>query len=118
MIAFEGNKASKVFSRTYSSYFWSCNSSISIEARQPWFDSWQGQGIFLFTTTSRMALGPNQPSIQQVLGALSLGHQADHSPPSSAKVKNVWSYTSTPPTSIMACCLIKYRNHIHCMVFS
>jgi len=25
------------------------------------------------------------------------GHEADHSPPSSAKVKNVWSYTSIPP---------------------
>jgi len=35
-----------------------------------------------------------------VLGALSLGvkglvHEADHSPPSSAKVKNVWSHTPT-----------------------
>jgi hypothetical protein len=27
-----------------------------------------------------------------------LGHEANHSPPSSDKVKNVWSYTSTPPT--------------------
>jgi hypothetical protein len=25
------------------------------------------------------------------------GREADHSPPSSAEVKNVWSYTSTPP---------------------
>jgi hypothetical protein len=35
-------------------------------------------------------------------GALSLGlkrpgREADHSPPSSAEVKNAWSYTSTPP---------------------
>jgi hypothetical protein len=34
-------------------------------------------------------------------GALSLvikqpGHEADHLPPSSAEVKNFWSYTSTP----------------------
>jgi hypothetical protein len=48
-----------------------------------------------------MALGPTQPPIQWVLGALSLGvkqpgSEADHSPPSSAKVKNVWSYTPTP----------------------
>jgi hypothetical protein len=28
------------------------------------------------------------------------GHEADHSPPSSAKVKNVWSYTSTTLTSL------------------
>jgi len=25
------------------------------------------------------------------------GSEADHSPPASAKVKNVWSYKSTPP---------------------
>jgi hypothetical protein len=24
------------------------------------------------------------------------GHEADYSPPSSAEIKNVWSYTSTP----------------------
>jgi hypothetical protein len=47
-------------------------------------------------------LGPTQPAIQWVPGALSLevkrpGREADHSPPSSAKVKNAWSYTSTPP---------------------
>jgi hypothetical protein len=30
------------------------------------FDSQQGLGIFLFTTTSRIALGPTQPPIQWV----------------------------------------------------
>jgi hypothetical protein len=59
-------------------------------------------GIFLFTTTSRTALGPTQPPIQWVPRALSLGvklpgSEADHSPPSSAEVKDVWSHTSTPP---------------------
>jgi hypothetical protein len=58
-----------------------------------WFDSWQGLGIFLFTTVSRPGLGPTQP-IQKVMGAPSLGvnwpgREADHSPPSSAEVKNV-----------------------------
>jgi len=43
-----------------------------------------------------------QPPIQWVPGALSLGvkqlgHDADHSPPSSTEVKNAWCYTSTPP---------------------
>jgi hypothetical protein len=28
------------------------------------------------------------------------GREADHSPPSSAEVKNAWSYTSTPPIRI------------------
>jgi hypothetical protein len=65
------------------------------------FHSRQGLGIFLFTTASRTALGPTQPPIQLVPGALSLGikwpgREADHSPPSSGEVKNAWSCTSTP----------------------
>jgi hypothetical protein len=66
------------------------------------FDSRRGLEIFLFTTVSRTALGPTQPPIQWVPGALSLGikqpeRQADHLPPSTAEVKNAWSYTSIPP---------------------
>jgi hypothetical protein len=62
-------------------------------------------GIFLFTTASRTALEPTQPPIQWVPGAFSLGIkrpgcEADHSPPSSAEVKNTWSYTSTPPVHL------------------
>jgi hypothetical protein len=56
------------------------------------FDSRQELGIFLFITASRTALGSTQPPIQRVPGALSLGverpgREADHSPPSSAEVK-------------------------------
>jgi hypothetical protein len=56
------------------------------------FDSRRGLGIFLFTTVSRTALGTTQPPIQWVPGALSLGvkrlgHEADHSPPSSSEAK-------------------------------
>jgi hypothetical protein len=45
--------------------------------------------------------GPTQPPIQGVLWAVSGGVkwlecEADHSPPSSAEVRNVWSCTSTP----------------------
>jgi hypothetical protein len=47
-------------------------------------------------------VGPTQPPIQGLTGALSLGVkrpglQVDHSPPSSAEIKNAWSYTSTHP---------------------
>jgi hypothetical protein len=44
-------------------------------------------GIFLFSTVSRLALGPTQPPTQWIQGVPSLGikqpgHKADHSPPS------------------------------------
>jgi len=35
--------------------------------------------------------------------------EADHSPPSCAEAKTLWSYTSTPPHTFMAWCLIKQR---------
>jgi hypothetical protein len=58
--------------------------------------------FFLFATASRPALGPVQSAIQWVQeahtpGIKLSGHEADHSPPSSAEVKNAWSCTSTLP---------------------
>jgi hypothetical protein len=46
------------------------------------------------------------PPIQWVLGDLSPGHEADHSPPTSAQVKKTWTYTSTPPYIFMVWCLV------------
>jgi hypothetical protein len=56
-----------------------------------WRSIWLGPGQLYHT----------QPPIQWVPWALSLGVkwpgcEADHSPPSSADVKNAWSYNSTP----------------------
>jgi hypothetical protein len=56
------------------------------------FDSRPGLRVFLFNTASRTALGSTLPPIQWVLAALSVGvkrpeREADHSPPSSAEVK-------------------------------
>jgi len=39
---------------------------------------------------------------ESFLGVKQLGCKHDHSPPSSAEVKNVWSYTATPPYVFMA----------------
>jgi hypothetical protein len=51
------------------------------------------RGKILFSTASRPALGPTQPPIEWVPGAISPGvkgpgRETDHSPPSSADVKN------------------------------
>jgi hypothetical protein len=64
----------------------------------------KGQDFFLFPTVTRPALVPTQPTIQWVPGALSpgvkqQGHEADHSPPSSAEVKNGGAIPSLPHAS-------------------
>jgi hypothetical protein len=95
-------------------------SSVSMETRlravRQGFNSRQGQGLFLFVTASRPALRLTQPPIQWVPGTLTpevkqLWREADHLPPSSAEVKNAWSYTSTLPYSFMACCLVEHRGN-------
>jgi len=58
-----------------------------------WFESRQGLEIFLFSTAFRPTLRPTQPSVQLVPADLTLGvkrpgREADHSPPSSAEIKN------------------------------
>jgi hypothetical protein len=44
-------------------------------------------------------------------GVKQSGHKADHSLPSSAKVKNAWSYISTPPYVFTVWCLVKCRDN-------
>jgi hypothetical protein len=79
----------------------------------PGFDSRRGLGIFLFITASRTALGLTQPPIQWVPGALSLGvrrpgHEANHSPPSSAEVKEwVELYLHYPNTPSWRCAQLR-----------
>jgi hypothetical protein len=81
------------------------------------FDSRRGLGIFIFTTVSRTALKPTQPPIQWVTGALSLGvkrprHEADHSPPFSAEVKEcVELYLHSPNTPPRLGAQLKYKDN-------
>jgi hypothetical protein len=78
-----------------------------------------GAGNFFFTTAvSRLALRP-PPSSYPVgtRGSFPGGKAArewtDHSPPSSADVKNAWSCTSTLPYVFTAWCLVKHRMRLH-----
>jgi hypothetical protein len=94
----------KIFSKSiaekYASKYCSELSGYGLDDKGSTFQ--QELEIFILTTTSRPALEPTHPSVQWVLGVLSpevkqQGHEADHSPTSSAKIKNVWSSTSSPP---------------------
>jgi hypothetical protein len=62
--------------------------------------------------------GPAQRPIQGVSGAISLGvkrpgREADHSPPSSAEVKNALSYNFTPQYAFMAWCSVKAQGQLY-----
>jgi hypothetical protein len=79
--------------------------------------------FLLLATESGPTLRPIQPSIQSVPGYPSPGlkrpeRDAVHSPPSSADVKNVWSYTFTPSHSFMVWHLIKQWIRLHGVVLS
>jgi hypothetical protein len=64
---------------------------------------------------SRLALRPIQPLAIGYQGLISWGRklwcEVDHSPPSSDKFKNPWSYTPTPQSSFMEWFLIKHRHN-------
>jgi len=82
-------------------YYQSQDSSISIVTRLHTED----QGLIpsrVRNSSLCLHVQTTQPPVQWVLGALSPGvkwlrHEIVLSPPSSTEVKNVWSYTSTPP---------------------
>jgi hypothetical protein len=85
-----------------------------------------GLGTFLFTTVSRMALGPTRPPIQWVPGALSLGVkwmgcEADRSPPFSAEVKEYMEpYIHFPHMPSWHGAQLKHRDNFTflCIIFS
>jgi hypothetical protein len=88
----------------YLSHHYGLDDRVSIPGRT--------RDLFLFATTSRLTLGPSQPPIQWVPGAIYPGLKQVVkliTLSSSAEVKNVWGYTSTPPY-IMVWCLVKHRD--------
>jgi hypothetical protein len=73
--------------------------------------------FFFFTNASRSALGPTQPRIQWVTGALYAeikrpSRESDNEPSSSPQAKNTWNYNSTPQCVFVASCLVKHRDNI------
>jgi hypothetical protein len=89
---------------------WLSRYSDGLRTGRPGFDSRHGK-IFPFSTASRPAVGPSQPPIQWVQRAVYPGVkrpacEADHSPPSSADVRNGGAIPPLPPYVFMAWCLI------------
>jgi hypothetical protein len=71
-------------------------------------------GLLLFATTYRLTLGPTQPPVQWIPRFLTPGlklpgRETDHSPQSSAEVKNAWSCISNPQYVFMVWYLVKHR---------
>jgi hypothetical protein len=75
---------------------------------QPEIDSRKWQKTVLYGTASRQALGPTQFPAQWVpevpsQGVKRLGHEADHSPPTSVEVKNSGDIPPFPNMSSWRC---------------
>jgi hypothetical protein len=91
-------------------------SMISLNMRVS-FTLYKTTGIF-----TRTGSGSTQPPTQWVPGVLSLGvkrleSEDDHSPPSSAEVKDAWSYTCTPQYAFMVWCSVKAQGQLYLYIY-
>jgi hypothetical protein len=77
------------------------------EVLRDFFMFFKCKEIYLFPKTSKPDLGPTQAFHSIGTRAKLPEHEADYSPPSTAEVKNDWSYTSTHPTSLQG----MYKNN-------
>jgi hypothetical protein len=91
---------------------------IRLRVGRPEFGSRQGQWRGLFPSQPRPDRLWDPPSLLSngYLGTPSPGvkwpgHENDHLPPSRAKVKNAWNYTSTPQYVFMTSYLVKHRDN-------
>jgi hypothetical protein len=81
--------------------FYTLGSEVGIRAGRPKGRSSSSDRAknFLFSTSSRPALGPTQ---HPIAGIKQKGREAEHSTPASDEVKKMWIYTSTSPYAFMA----------------
>jgi hypothetical protein len=75
---------------------------LRVEQPKSWSSSPGRVKNFLFSTSSRPAVGSTQLPIQWVQralpsGVMRAGRETNHSPPASTEVKKMWMYTSTSP---------------------
>jgi hypothetical protein len=83
---------------------------------RPEFDSRQALGFFSFRQGVQNGSGAHLVSYpmsteDSSTGVKRPGHEADHSPPSSAEVNNAWSYIFTPRYVFIAWYLFKNRDN-------
>lgn len=93
--------------------------------KELWFDSWHGQETFLYSKSSRHALGPNQTPLSWTFALLSpavkwLEREVQHLLPPSARDENKWSYNITSPICLNGVHRDKsdFTCHLHCPHFS
>jgi hypothetical protein len=113
---FPSHKEKCIILKTHNLLIRSRNSSVVQRWATGWmiggFYSRQGLGTFFFTTASRPVLGPTQPPIQWVPGALFLGVkrpgcETDHSPLSSARSRTHGTIPPLPQYPFMGRCSFK-----------
>jgi hypothetical protein len=77
-----------------------------------------GAGNFSLHHRVQIGSGAQPVSYPMGTGALSLGlkrpgREADHSPTSSAEIKNAWSYTALPQHAFVTWCSVKAQEQLY-----
>jgi hypothetical protein len=69
--------------------------------------------ILSLRTETRMHHMYNIPCTYRFVFNIKLEREADYSTPSSAEIKNAWSYTSTPKYTFIAWCSVKAQGQLY-----
>lgn len=79
------------------------NQTVGGAKEESWLNIRKVKGILLFSRMSIQALKPTHHPIQLIPEVKRPGCKADQSPPSSAEIKNEWSYVHTSPHAFKEC---------------